>query len=41
MPDETLKEKSAIIASWLENHPDEEDEAIPESIWLDHHAGTD
>jgi len=37
--DESLNEKSAIISLWLENHPEVEDEAIPESIWLDHHAG--
>jgi len=40
-PDEKLNEKSVIIGKWLKEHPDEEDEAIHDKIWLDHTAGKD
>lgn len=34
-----MSNRSKRIFQWLRDHPDEEDEAIDNDLWLDHDAG--
>jgi len=38
-PVDTLSNKARRIFQWLTDHPDEEDEAIDNELWLDYNAG--
>ena len=38
-PVEKLANKSKKIKQWLQDHPEEIDEAIDNDLWLDHDAG--